>query len=187
MKQGQHPAVAMADMDGLKALNNYGYDVGNALLLAMAVVLRQVGLVAFHDKGDEFLCRGFETENLRSKLESARSLLRDHAVVIQRADGSTLNVAGADFSYGVGEDLDQAELALRKHKTERERTGNISRGELRSITVSFAKEGLTCTAAGLARGRIHIQNRANSFPRITSVILSQPKSVKSSSTRCNSP
>src|SRR5215471_1999154 len=71
---GPAAAVAMADMDGLKALNNYGYDVGNALLLAMAGVLRQVGLAAFHDKGDEFLCRGFETENLRSKLESARSL-----------------------------------------------------------------------------------------------------------------
>jgi GGDEF domain-containing protein len=40
------PAVAMADMDGLKALNKFGYEVGNAVLLAMAYALRQVGLEA---------------------------------------------------------------------------------------------------------------------------------------------
>ena len=164
---GPAPAVAIADMDGLKALNNYGYDVGNALLLAMAGVLRQVGLVAFHDKGDEFLCRGFETENLRSKLESARSLLRDRAVVIRRADGSTLNVVGADFSYGVGQDLYQAELALRKHKTERERTGYISRGELRSITVSFAKRR-TYVASSRPRPRAVSTSRTE---QTTSLVL----------------
>src|SRR5437879_12874622 len=47
-------AVAMSDVDGLKALNDkYGYDAGNALLKAKADALREAGLEAYHDKGDE--------------------------------------------------------------------------------------------------------------------------------------
>jgi GGDEF domain-containing protein len=135
---GSGPAVAMADMDGLKALNKYGYEVGNAVLLAIGNTLRQVGLEAYHDKGDEFLCSG-NVEELVSKLEQARAILRDHSVIVKWPDGSTLNLRGADFSYGVGKNIDEAEWALRQHKAERERTGYITRGELRSITVSFAK------------------------------------------------
>jgi GGDEF domain-containing protein len=51
-------AVAMSDVDGLKALNKYGYEAGNAVLKATAEALREAGLAAYHDKGDEFLCRG---------------------------------------------------------------------------------------------------------------------------------
>jgi GGDEF domain-containing protein len=131
-------AIAMADMDGLKALNKYGYDVGNAVLLAMGHALRQVGLEAYHDKGDEFLCRGCDIDELVAKLEHARSLLRHHVAIVERADGGRLNIRGADFSYGVGKNIDQAELALRSHKTERERIGDIARGELRSIIVNLA-------------------------------------------------
>ena len=175
---GASPAVAMADMDGLKALNNYGYDVGNAILWAMAGILRQVGLQAFHDKGDEFLCRGFDSENLTSKLESARSLLRDHRVVIKRADGSTLDVTGADFSYGVGKDLDEAEAELRRHKTERERAGNLARAELRAITISRHKHKTKDLSAGfhdsprIAVPVINLHDDSdNNLYCVTSVIL----------------
>src|ERR1035437_2947280 len=51
-------AVGMSDVDGLKALNKYGYEAGNAVLKAKADALRGAGLEAYHDKGDEFLCRG---------------------------------------------------------------------------------------------------------------------------------
>jgi GGDEF domain-containing protein len=136
---GPAPAVAMCDMDGLKALNKYGYEVGNAVLLAMAHALRQVGLGAYHDKGDEFLCRGANIDELVAKLAQARAILRDHTVIVKRPDGSTLNLRGADFSCGVGTHTDEAEWALRRHKTERERTGEIARGALRSITPSLTK------------------------------------------------
>src|SRR5215469_11636312 len=36
-------AVAMCDVDGLKALNTYGYETGNAVLKAMADTLREAG------------------------------------------------------------------------------------------------------------------------------------------------
>lgn len=66
---GQAAVVGMSDVDGLNALNRSGYDAGNALLRAKADALRQAGLDAYHDKGDEFLCRGSDIKELHSKLE----------------------------------------------------------------------------------------------------------------------
>jgi GGDEF domain-containing protein len=128
-------AVGMSDVDGLKALNKYGYEAGNAVLRAKADALREAGLEAYHDKGDEFLCRGNHIKELRAKLELARDVLRDRTIVVERGDGSTLGVTGADFSYGVGKDIDEAESGLRSHKAEREGRGEIARGELRGISM----------------------------------------------------
>jgi GGDEF domain-containing protein len=66
---GAAGAVAMSDVDGLKALNEYGYEVGNAVLKAKANALREVGLDGYHDKGDEFLCRGHSIKALVAKLD----------------------------------------------------------------------------------------------------------------------
>jgi GGDEF domain-containing protein len=131
---GRALAVAMCDVDGLKALNDFAYDAGNALLKAKADALREAGLEAYHDKGDEFLCRGDNTKELQANLERARAVLRNRTVIVQRADGN-LSFTGADFSYGVGKDIYEAELLLKRHKTERESRGEIARGELRGITI----------------------------------------------------
>jgi GGDEF domain-containing protein len=128
-------AVAMSDVDGLKALNKYGYEVGNAILKAKAEALREANLDAYHDKGDEFLCRGNDVKELTAKLEGARAILRTRTIVVELADGSTRPITGADFSYGVGQDIDEAESRLRSHKAERERRGELARGELRGITI----------------------------------------------------
>ena len=143
-------AVAMSDVDGLKALNKYGYETGNAVLKAKADSLREAGLEAYHDKGDEFLCRGNHIKELRVKLERARAILRDRTIVVERPDGSALSVTGADFSYGVGKDIDEAESGLRRHKAEREGRGEIARGELRGIIMKREDQ------------QIHLQNRARS-------------------------
>jgi len=138
---GAAPAVAMSDVDGLKALNDkYGYDAGNALLKAKAVALREAGLEAYHDKGDEFLCRGNNIKQLQAKLERARAILRDRVIVVEQADGSTVSVAGADFRYGVGNDINEAEFGLKNHKAEREGSGETARRELpRGITIKTDK------------------------------------------------
>jgi len=146
---GASPAFAMSDVDGLKALNKYGYEVGNAVLRAMADALREAGLEAYHDKGDEFLCRGNQTEELRLKLERAKAILRDRTVFVERADESTLSIRGADFSYGVGKDIDEAEFGLLSHKARRERAGEIARGELSSIIVRTEKAKI-CNSATVA-------------------------------------
>jgi GGDEF domain-containing protein len=131
----QAVAVAMSDVDGLNALNKFGYDTGNAFLRAKADALREAGLDAYHDKGDEFLCRGDNAEELRAKLERARAKLRERTVIVKRPDGNNLSFTGADFSFGVGTGTDQAESALKRHKVEREERGDIARGELRGITI----------------------------------------------------
>src|SRR3989442_16042435 len=128
-------AIAMSDVDGLKALNEYGYEAGNAVLKAKADALREAGLEAYHDKVDEFLCRGIQIKALVARLERARATLRGRLILVERADGSTLSFTGADFSYGVGKDIGKAEFALRNHKAEREDSGEIARGELRGITI----------------------------------------------------
>jgi hypothetical protein len=75
-----------------------------------------LGLEAYHDKGDEFLCRGLDAKELASRLECSRSILRNRAIAVNRTDGAILRIEGADFSYGVGHNLEEAELALRNHK-----------------------------------------------------------------------
>jgi GGDEF domain-containing protein len=140
---GAAPAIAMSDLDGLKALNEFGYEVGNAVLKAKGDALREAGLEAYHDKGDEFLCRGDRTEDLVPKLELARAILRDRTIVVEPADGSALSVTGTDFSYGVGKDIYEAESNLRKFKGEREGRGEITRGELRGINI-MKETGQVC-------------------------------------------
>ncbi len=91
---GTAPAVAMSDVDGLKALNQLGYDLGDALLRAKADALREAGIEAYHDKGDEFLCRGDNAEELQARLERGRCNLRIRPVVVQRPDGTSLRFKG---------------------------------------------------------------------------------------------
>jgi hypothetical protein len=81
------------------------------------------------------LCRGNSIEELLAQLERARAILRERTILVERANGSTLSVRGADFSYGVGKDIHEAESALRSDKAERESRGEIAREELRGITI----------------------------------------------------
>ena len=133
---GASPAIALSDLDGLKALNNYGYAVGDAVLRAKADALLAAGLDAYHDKGDEFLCRAVDTDELQARLECARTILRNRWIQVQLATGTTLRVCGADFSYGIGPTLGDAETRLRSQKMEREARGELARGELCHILVS---------------------------------------------------
>jgi GGDEF domain-containing protein len=133
---GTSPAIALSDLDGLKALNNYGYAVGDAILKAKADALLTAGLDAYHDKGDEFLCRAVDPDELPARLEGARTILRNRSIQVQLANGTTLRVCGADFSYGVGTTVEDAETRLRSQKMQREARGELARGELCQILVA---------------------------------------------------
>ena len=129
------PAVAMSDVDGLKALNDrYDYAAGNALLKAKAEVLREAGLEPYHDKGDEFLYRGSSIEELQANLALARELLKARTIVVRRGDGSAFSFKGAEFSYGVAEDIHGTEFRLKRHKAERRARGELGRGQLCGMT-----------------------------------------------------
>lgn len=128
-------AVARSDADGLKAFNDrFGYAAGDTLLKAKADALHQVGLDAYHDKGDEFMYRGDSPDDLRQKLERAREILRNTVFDVTMSDGKKIQLKGVDFSYGVGTDLDEAERGQHEHKSSREASGERKRGELRGIT-----------------------------------------------------
>ena len=132
---GTSPAVAMSDADGLKALNDkYGYAAGDALLRAKAESLQKAGVDAYHDKGDEFVYRGQSPAELSTKLEAARDLLRNRIIDVRNPDGTITSFKGADFSYGTGQDITEAESGLKEHKAQREAAGERARGQLRGIT-----------------------------------------------------
>jgi GGDEF domain-containing protein len=73
---GTSTAIALSDLDGLKALNKLGYAGGDAILRAKADALFAAGLDAYHDKGDEFLSRAVNADELQARLECARTILR---------------------------------------------------------------------------------------------------------------
>lgn len=151
---GESKAVAMSDADGLKAFNDaFGYAAGDDLLRAKAEALRIVGVDAYHEKGDEFLYRGDSPELLRKALERARRLLREAPLEVKMKDGTTKVLRGADFSYGLGTQLADAETGLKAHKAEREARGERARGELRGFReVGGAELGRVDPAAGAAGG-----------------------------------
>ena len=130
------PVISLSDLDGLKALNKYGYAVGDAILKAKGEALLEAGLDAYHDKGDEFLCRAVDGDELRARLESAKTILRNRPILVELHNGTILRVCGADFSYGIGTTLEDAETHLRSQKTEREVRGELVRGKLCQMVVT---------------------------------------------------
>lgn len=138
------PAVGMSDADGLKAFNDkFGYDEGNKLLKAKADALKEAGLDAYHEKGDEFLYRGANPEELNAKLEKAREILRNREFTIKQKDGTVLRLKGVDFSYGTDAEKAGAEQNLKNHKAEREAKGERARGEFRgSVEVGPRDSGV---------------------------------------------
>jgi N12 class adenine-specific DNA methylase/GGDEF domain-containing protein/2'-5' RNA ligase len=134
-ESGPSKVVGMSDADGLKAMNDkFGYEAGDALLKAKAEALREAGLDAYHDKGDEFLFRGNDAKELKTKLQRASEILQNRIIEVTTNDGQTLQFKGANFSFGVGSSLGTAETGLKQHKADREARGERARGELRGIT-----------------------------------------------------
>jgi len=112
------PWVAMGDVNGLKALNDeFGYSAGDALIRRFAEVLVSVGLDAYHDKGDEFLCKGKSYQDLNNKLSQAQRILRQQPFPVLSVDGGRITtIPGAEFCFGIGPDTREAEIRLKHQK-----------------------------------------------------------------------
>jgi GGDEF domain-containing protein len=111
------PNVALSDVNGLKKLNDrFGYEAGNVLIQRFADVLVSVGLDVYHDKGDEFICQGKSFHELNQKLCQAQRLLRDQPFVVTALDGRLTTINGADFCFGIGTNLKEAEQSLKRQK-----------------------------------------------------------------------
>jgi GGDEF domain-containing protein len=123
------PYVAMSDVNGLKALNDeYGYAAGDILIHRFAEVLVSASLDAYHDKGDEFLCKGTSFRELNEKLTQAQRILREQPFVVSSVDDRITTINGADFCFGIGTNLKEAERSLRNQKELRK----VSTGVVRS-------------------------------------------------------
>jgi hypothetical protein len=79
-------------------------------------VLTGVGLDAYHDKGDEFLCKGESYQELNLKLTEAQERLREQPLVVCGLDDRITTIDGADFCFGIGTNLDEAEVSLKHQK-----------------------------------------------------------------------
>lgn len=105
------PFVAIADVDLMRIFNDsYGQIAGDALLRRLAQILMDVGLVAYHYQGDEFLCKGESREELHAGLSQARQIFREAFQVY--AEGRIQTIEGTDFSFGIGTSLEEADAAL---------------------------------------------------------------------------
>jgi hypothetical protein len=86
------------------------------LIKRLAETLISVGLDAYHDKGDEFLCKGKSFQELNQKLSQAQRILSQQPFVVIALDGRITTIAGADFSFGIGTNLLEAERSLKNQK-----------------------------------------------------------------------
>jgi GGDEF domain-containing protein len=118
--------VAMNDVNGLKELNDqYGYSAGDVLIRRFAEMLIGVGLDAYHDKEDEFLCKGKSYQELNVRLSKAQHILRTQPfVVCSVQNGRLATIGGADFCFGIGTTLEEAERSL-KHQKELRRASRL--------------------------------------------------------------
>jgi len=111
------PFVAMSDVNGLKALNEkFSYSAGDILIRRFAEVLTSVGLDAYHNHGDEFLCKGETFQDLNLKLTQAQRHLREEPFAVCGLDARITTIPGADFCFGIGTNLDEAEASLKRQK-----------------------------------------------------------------------
>lgn len=121
------PFVAMSDIDGLKTMNDtHGYAAGDTLIHTFAEVLLKVGLDAYHDKGDEFLCKGSSFQELNTKLSQAQQLMHTQKLVAESMSGRVAKIEGIEFCFGIGTNLDEAERSL-KHQKEIRRIKRLGR------------------------------------------------------------
>lgn len=109
------PFIAVADVELMRVFNDfYGQIAGDALLRRLAEILIRVGLDAYHDQGDEFLCKGESREELNAKLSQARQIFREPFQVY--AEGRIQSIEGTDFSFGIGTSVEDGEAALYEAK-----------------------------------------------------------------------
>ena len=109
------PFVALADVRLMKVFNDhYGPIAGDALIRKLAKILISVGLDAYHDRGNKFLCKGESHQDLNAKLSQARQIFREPFQVY--ADGRIQTIEETDFSFGIGTTPEEEEAALNEAK-----------------------------------------------------------------------
>jgi hypothetical protein len=87
---------------------------GDILISRIAEALVEAGLEAFHNQGDEFICKGGSYAELNRKLNSALEMVRKPFAV--RSVDDRVTEFRADFCFGIGTDLKEAEKSVKHQK-----------------------------------------------------------------------
>lgn len=122
----RHKFTASIDADSLKWVNdNLGHPVGDEFLKAIGTALNDSGVVAFHVSGDEFYATADDLKDLQEKLAKAQDLVKKTVLSSDEYD-----LTGVTFSFGIADDLKNAEKELKHDKERREAAGlRAGRGE----------------------------------------------------------
>lgn len=118
----KQPYQAIIDLDNLKWVNdNVSHEAGDTLLKTFAESLPEG---SYRISGDEFVIQGTKKE-LDRLLPELESKLSKQAVQL-----GDVSKEGIGFSYGTGETIEEAEVALQRHKAARLKEGKrVERGE----------------------------------------------------------
>jgi GGDEF domain-containing protein len=120
------PFVALSNVQDFEMLNvRMGHSAGDELLRRFAGMLAEVGLDVYHEQGDEFLCKGKSYQELNRKLTLAQRLLKKQPFLVCGLNGRIATINGADFCFGIGTNLDEAEASLKHQKELRNIAGCV--------------------------------------------------------------
>lgn len=135
-EQGKAAVIGVSDMAGLKAFNDeYGQAAGDEALKAMGEALKRAGLDAYRIHGDEIAYRADSEQELRTKLEQAREILKNTGIAVEKA-GVHDTFKGVDISYGIGKDYAEADRGMSEAKKARK----TKRGEFGDIKATGKME-----------------------------------------------
>jgi GGDEF domain-containing protein len=116
------PFVAILDIDLSRIFTDYFGDIArDAVVRRLGKILVSVGLEAYHDQGDEFLCKGRSREELHTKLTQARRIFGEPFEIY--ADGRIQTIEEMDFSFGIGMTRAEQQAALVEAKKASSRRG----------------------------------------------------------------
>ena len=142
------PIQVSIDVDSLKWTNdNFGHESGDELLKVIGRAF-EGNSDAFHVSGDEFLFQSDTQENVDNAIQKANDYLDKNPIDFVDENGNIISQLNGSFSYGTGKTATEADIALRKSKTDREVSGDrAARGEKPTGFKEIIPEGETGTEA----------------------------------------
>jgi len=142
------PIQVSIDVDSLKWTNdNFGHESGDELLKVIGRAF-EGNSDAFHVSGDEFLFQSDTQENVDNAIQKANNYLDKNPIDFVDENGNIISQLNGSFSYGTGKTATEADIALRKSKTDREVSGDrAARGEKPTGFKEIIPEGETGTEA----------------------------------------
>jgi len=145
-ESSRRPVQAMLDVEGLKWVNdNLGWTAGDELLRAVAMAIRDEGVVGYRLGGDEFVFEGEDGASIQAAVDRITRRLGAAGIEAHLPDGSTRRLKGARVHAGIGPSLDEADAALNSAKKagiaagERAERGHRPRGLSEVRVLSFVK------------------------------------------------